>query len=64
MREDRQLRVKINPAYFRPAEVDHLIGDVSRAKTSLGWEARTPLAELCSMMVEADIRRNKIGFSF
>jgi len=59
-----KLRVKVNPAYFRPAEVDHLIGDSSRAKTMLGWESRTSLADLCSMMVEADIRRNKIGFSF
>jgi GDPmannose 4,6-dehydratase len=59
-----KLRVKVNPAYFRPAEVDYLIGDASRAKVVLGWEARTPLAELCSIMVEADIRRNKFGFSF
>ena len=59
-----KLRVKVNAAYFRPAEVDHLIGDSSRAKTLLGWEAQTALADLCSMMVEADIRRNKIGFSF
>jgi GDPmannose 4,6-dehydratase len=59
-----KLRVKVNPAYFRPAEVDHLVGDASRAKAALGWEAQTPLADLCSMMVEADIRRNKIGFSF
>lgn len=59
-----KLRVKVNPAYFRPAEVDCLIGDASRAKAELGWEARTPLAELCSIMVEADIRRNKVGFSF
>jgi GDPmannose 4,6-dehydratase len=59
-----KLRVKVNPAYFRPAEVEYLIGDASRAKAELDWEARTPLAELCSIMVEADIRRNKVGFSF
>jgi GDPmannose 4,6-dehydratase len=59
-----KLRVKVNPEYFRPAEVDHLIGDASRAKTMLGWEARTSLADLCAMMVEADIRRNKVGVSF
>jgi GDPmannose 4,6-dehydratase len=41
-----------------------LIGDASRVKAELGWEAKTPLAELCALMVEADIRRNKIGFSF
>src|ERR1041385_148657 len=59
-----KLRVKVNPEYFRPSEVDHLVGDSSHAKAVLGWEARTSLAELCSMMVEADIRRNKVGFSF
>ena len=59
-----KLRVKVNPDYFRPAEVDHLVGDAAHAKAVLGWEARTSLAELCSMMVEADIRRNKVGFSF
>jgi GDPmannose 4,6-dehydratase len=57
-------RVKVNSAFFRPAEVDHLVGDSSRAKAVLGWEARTSLADLCSIMVEADVRRNKIGFSF
>ena len=56
--------VKVNPAFFRPAEVDHLIGDPSRAQELLGWRAQTSLEELCRLMVEADIRRNKIGFSF
>jgi GDPmannose 4,6-dehydratase len=56
--------VKVNPSFFRPAEVDELIGDPSRARELLGWEAQTPLEELCRLMVEADIRRNKIGFSF
>jgi GDPmannose 4,6-dehydratase len=57
-------RVKVNPAFFRPAEVDELIGDASRAQKLLGWKAETSLGELCRLMVEADIRRNKIGFSF
>jgi GDPmannose 4,6-dehydratase len=56
--------IKVNPAYFRPAEVDALIADASRAHKLFGWEARTSLAELCRLMVEADIRRNEIGFSF
>ena len=59
-----KLRVKVNPAFFRPAEVDHLIGDAALAKTVLGWESLTDLAQLCTLMVEADIRRNKVGFSF
>ena len=56
--------VKVNPKFFRPAEVDLLIGNPQKAKDELGWEPKTTLEELCAMMVEADIRRNKIGFSF
>jgi GDPmannose 4,6-dehydratase len=59
-----QVRVRVNPAFFRPAEVDALVGDCSRAQRLLGWQAHTPLEELCRLMVEADIRRNKIGLSF
>jgi GDPmannose 4,6-dehydratase len=56
--------VKVNPKYFRPAEVELLIGDSSKAKKELGWEPKTSLDELCKMMVEADLRRNKKGWSF
>ncbi|TWI56487.1 GDPmannose 4,6-dehydratase [Pseudomonas duriflava] len=56
--------VRINPAFYRPAEVELLIGDASKAKAILGWEAKTTLEQLCQMMVEADLRRNEIGFSF
>lgn len=59
-----KLRVKVNPNFFRPAEVDYLIGDASLAKARIGWEAKTDLAQLCAIMVEADIRRNKLGISF
>ncbi len=63
-RKTGKVRVKVNPAFFRPAEVDALIGDASRAQRLLGWKAQTSLEELCRLMVEADIRRNKIGCSF
>ncbi|RQP26331.1 GDP-mannose 4,6-dehydratase [Piscinibacter terrae] len=56
--------VRVNPKFYRPAEVDLLIGDASKAKRDLGWEATTTLEQLCQMMVEADIRRNQSGFSF
>lgn len=56
--------VRINPEFYRPAEVDLLIGDPSLAREKLGWEASTPLEELCRMMVEADLRRNADGVSF
>jgi GDPmannose 4,6-dehydratase len=56
--------VRINPQFYRPAEVELLIGDPAKAKADLGWSAETTLEKLCAMMVEADIRRNKSGFSF
>ena len=56
--------VKVNPKFYRPAEVDLLVGDPAKAKQDLGWEPTATLEELCAMMVEADVRRNEIGFSF
>lgn len=56
--------MRINPRFYRPAEVDLLIGDPAYAKAALGWEPKTSLEELCRMMVEADIRRNDAGYSF
>lgn len=56
--------VRVNPRFYRPAEVDLLIGDASRAREKLGWQAQTSLEQLCQMMVEADLRRNRAGFSF
>ncbi len=56
--------VRINPAFYRPAEVELLIGNPEKAKRVLGWEPKTTLEELCAMMVEADLRRNQAGASF
>lgn len=56
--------VKVNPKFYRPAEVDLLIGDPLKAKQKLGWEPKTTLEELCEMMVKADLKRNQIGYSF
>ena len=56
--------VKINSAFFRPAEVDLLIGDASKAKQKLGWSAKTDLKGLCDMMIKADLRRIEAGFEF
>lgn len=49
--------VRVNPQFYRPAEVDLLIGDPSKAREKLGWESRTNLEELCRGMVQADIQR-------
>ena len=56
--------MRINPAFYRPAEVELLIGDPAKAKAKLGWAPATTLEQLCQMMVEADLRRNQAGFSF
>ena len=56
--------VKINPKFYRPAEVELLIGNPEKAKAKLGWAPHTTLEELCRMMVVADLARNERGFSF
>lgn len=52
---DWQKYVKIDPRYFRPTEVDLLIGDASKAQKKLGWEPQVSFRELISMMVKADL---------
>jgi GDPmannose 4,6-dehydratase len=49
--------VEISPEYFRPAEVDILIGDYSKAKEKLRWQPKTKFNELVRIMIEADIKR-------
>lgn len=56
-------RVKVNPRFYRPAEVELLIGDPSFAKERLGWKPETTLEQLCQLMVEADLRRARNGVS-
>ena len=59
-----QTLIKVNPKFFRPAEVELLIGSPLKAQDKLGWKPQTTLEMLCQMMVEADLRRNLSGFSF
>jgi GDPmannose 4,6-dehydratase len=47
--------VRIDPRFFRPAEVEHLIGDAAKAREKLGWEPRTSFEELVNLMVDADL---------
>ena len=56
--------VRVNPKFYRPAEVELLIGNPEKAKRDLGWAPSTTLEQLCQMMVDADLRRNDAGFSF
>ncbi len=57
-----RILVDISPRYFRPAEVDFLLGDPTKAKEKLGWEAKTELPELVRLMVAAD-RKPTLAFS-
>lgn len=53
--------VRIDPQYYRPAEVEQLLGDPTKARTRLGWEPKVKFRELVSMMVEADIKGEGIA---
>ena len=56
--------MRVNPRYYRPAEVDLLVGNPAKAQAQLGWTPCTTLEQLCQMMVDADLRRNQQGHSF
>ncbi len=56
--------MRVNPSFYRSADVELLIGNPAKAKARLGWEPSMSLEQLCQMMVEADLRRNQAGFSF
>jgi len=56
--------VQVNPRFYRPAEVDLLIGNPRKAQEQLGWSPSTTLEDLCQMMVAADLRRNEAGSTF
>jgi len=54
--------VSIDERYYRPSEVEHLLGDASRARTELGWSPKTTFTELVKMMVEYDLEYNNYGY--
>ncbi len=54
---DWERYVKLDPAFIRPAEVDHLIGDASKATNELGWKPSVTFTQLVQMMVDADLSR-------
>jgi len=56
--------VKVNPKFYRPAEVDTLLGDPEKALKVLNWKATTPLEEICHKMYHKDWDRNLKGASF
>jgi GDPmannose 4,6-dehydratase len=58
---DWQKHVRLDPKFLRPAEVDHLIGDASKARDTLGWKPAVDFQQLVKMMVDADLARLATG---
>lgn len=58
---DRRVLVRIDPRYFRPAEVERLVGDASKAQEDLGWQPKVRFRELVKMMVESDLEHLRGG---
>jgi GDPmannose 4,6-dehydratase len=54
---DPKQHVKTDPRFLRPAEVDQLVGDATKAREQLGWQPRVSFKELVEMMVDADVER-------
>jgi GDPmannose 4,6-dehydratase len=54
---DPEEHVKSDPEFLRPAEVDHLVGDATKARKQLGWEPKVSFRELVELMVDADVER-------
>ena len=54
-----KILIEIDPKYFRPAEVDVLLGDYSKAKKLLGWKPQTKFKELVKLMMEHDLGESK-----
>lgn len=61
---DGRVVIAIDPRYFRPTEVDLLVGDASKAKANLGWEPKVHLPELVAMMVDSDLAAAQQGIPF
>jgi GDPmannose 4,6-dehydratase len=58
---DPEEHIRIDPRFLRPAEVEHLIGDASKAREKLGWEPRTSFEEMIRLMVDADLELLRSG---
>jgi GDPmannose 4,6-dehydratase len=58
-RQTKRDVLRVSPKFYRPAEVESLVGDFSKAERMLDWRPTTSLSDLCAMMVDADIRRKR-----
>ena len=54
-----RVRIAVEPRYFRPSEVDHLVGDSTKARKELGWEPKVRFPELVAMMADADLELSR-----
>ena len=52
--------IEVHPRYFRPLETESLLGDTTKARKELGWQAHTAFAQLVQIMVDADMKREKM----
>src|SRR3546814_11948755 len=59
-----KILMRVNPQYYRPGEVDLLIGDCAKPNAELGWDTATTLEDLCNIMVAADLGPTATGNSF
>lgn len=59
-----ELLVRVNPQFYRPAEVDLLIGDYTHAREKLGWQPNTTMQELCQLMVDDDRHKVRTGYPY
>ena len=59
MVNEGQVIVRVNPRYFRPTEVEELLGDPTKAREKLGWEPEISLEEMCEEMVSNDLQESK-----
>ncbi len=62
-RNSGRVMIRVDPAFYRPTEVEQLVGNPARARALLGWEAVMPLERICAEMVQADLRRSAAGLS-
>jgi GDPmannose 4,6-dehydratase len=58
---DPEEHIRLDPRFLRPAEVEHLIGDATKAREKLGWEPRTSFEEMIRLMVDADLELLRSG---
>ena len=60
--DTKEIVIEIDPTYFRPTEVDLLIGDPSKARNLLGWSPKTNLEEMIEIMIESDLKKTREAF--